>query len=103
MNRHLLTITFEKYNFKHKICIIFLLTCLPIRVDIHTQTPEPIVISQKIINGSSNGMLNSTYATSDGGYILGGQTSSSNGDVQDSRKGLLDGWVVKTNISGTIE
>lgn len=48
-------------------------------------------------------MLNSTYATSDGGYILGRQTSSSNGDVQDSRKGLLDGWVVKTNVSGTIE
>ncbi len=73
------------------------------RVQTHAQTPEPTIISQKIIGGSSNEILNSTYATSDGGYILGGQTTSSNGDVQGLRKGLSDGWVVKINTAGTIE
>ena len=73
------------------------------RVQTHAQIPEPKIISQKTIGGSLSEILHSTYATTDGGYILGGQTSSSNGDVQGSRKGLSDGWIVKTNASGTIE
>jgi gliding motility-associated-like protein len=103
MNRHSLIKKFEKYIPKPKFCILFLFTCLLIRVQTHAQTPEPSIISQKTLGGSSNEDLNSTYATSDGGYILGGQTSSSNGDVQGSRKGLSDGWVVKTNNAGTAE
>jgi gliding motility-associated-like protein len=103
MNRHSLIKTFEKLILKLKFLILFLLMCLFTHIQTHAQTPEPTIISQKTLGGSSNEILNSTYATSDGGYIMGGQTSSSNGDVQGSRKGLSDGWIVKTNASGTIE
>ena len=103
MNRHSLIKTFEKVIFKLKFYILFSLVCLLIRVQTHAQTPQPTIISQKTLGGSSNETLNSTYATSDGGYILGGQTLSSNGDVQGLRKGLSDGWVIKTNNAGTIE
>ena len=103
MNRHSLIKTFEKLILKAKFCILFLLICLLVRVQIHAQTPEPKIISQKTLGGSFNEILHSTYATSDGGYILGGQTSSPNGDVQGSRKGLSDGWIVKTDVAGTIE
>lgn len=102
MNRHSLIKTVEKVILKPSFCILFLLTCL-IRIQTHAQTPELTIISQKTIGGSLNEILNSTYATSDGGYISGGQTSSSNGDVQGSRKGLSDGWIIKTNTLGTTE
>lgn len=103
MNRHSLIKTFEEYILEHKFCILIFLMFLLMRGYSHAQTPEPTILFQKTIGGSSNETLNSTYATSDGGYILGGQTSSSNGDVQGSRKGLSDGWVVKKNSSGAIE
>lgn len=103
MNRHSLNcgISFSKLTLK--VFLLSLCTCLFVRVQIHAQTPEPSIISQRTLGGSSNEILNSTYATSDGGYILGGQTASANGDVQGSRKGFSDGWIVKINTAGTIE
>jgi gliding motility-associated-like protein len=85
------------YNF-----VFLFLTFVLIRVQIHAQSSAPKFLTQKTIGGSSNETLNSAYPTSDGGYLMGGQTSSSNGDVQGSRKGLADAWVVKTDAAGTI-
>jgi gliding motility-associated-like protein len=69
----------------------------------HAQKPSPKIISQKNIGGSSNETLNCTYPTTDGGYILGGQTASSNGDILSTRKGLSDALIVKTDATGNIE
>ena len=69
----------------------------------HAQKPSPKIISQKTIGGSLNETLNCTYATTDGGYILGGQTMSSNGDISGFRKGLSDALIVKTDAIGGIE
>ena len=103
MNRHSLTKTFEKIRLRQIFCVLrFFVYTLFIRVQTHAQTPAPTIITQKTSGGTFNETLYASYPTSDGGYILGGQTSSSNGDVQGARKGLSDGWIIKTDVSGTI-
>ncbi len=106
MNRHSFSIgvSFLKLilGFLYTPRFLFLFTCLLIRVHIHAQTPAPKILAQKTIGGSLNETLNSTYPTSDGGYLMGGQTSSADGDIQGLRKGLADAWVVKTDATGTI-
>ena len=60
---------------------------------------------QKSFGGSKDEYLKSLKQTSDGGYILAGTTTSSDGDLI-GRQGL-DGsqviWIVKLNITGSIE
>jgi gliding motility-associated-like protein len=107
MNRHsfCIGVSFSKLTlgFSYTPQLLFLLTFIFMRVYMHAQTPAPPILFQKTLGGSSNETLNCTYATSDGGYVLGGQTSSSNGDVQGVRKGLTDALIVKTNAAGTVE
>jgi len=52
--------------------------------------------------GSSYDRLHSVAQTSDGGYILGGTSQSSDGDVS-GNNGLTDYWIVKTNAFGTMQ
>ena len=58
---------------------------------------------QKTIGGANPDYLESVVKTSDGGYILGG-TSSSNisGEKSENSKGGTDFWVVKTDSQGNI-
>jgi hypothetical protein len=59
---------------------------------------------QKTIGGSSQEKLQSIYQTKDGGYILGGSSSSDiSGDKTMNSYGNLDYWVVKLNQDGGIE
>ena len=76
---------------------------LHVSVFTHAQKPSPKIISQKTIGGLLNETLYCTYATTDGGYILGGQTTSSNGDILGTRKGLSDASVVKTDATGNLQ
>jgi hypothetical protein len=57
---------------------------------------------QKSYGGTNGDRANSIKQTSEGGYIVVGQTSSSNGDVT-SFQGLVDAWVLKISNLGTIE
>ncbi|HRF77795.1 MAG TPA: T9SS type A sorting domain-containing protein, partial [Chitinophagales bacterium] len=58
---------------------------------------------QNTIGGSSTDDLTSLQQTSDGGYILGGySTSGVSGDKTEASKGAGDYWVVKLNSSGFI-
>ena len=59
----------------------------------------------KTIGGSDWDELLSVQQTRDGGYILGGNSSSpkSGEKTQNSRRGSLDYWVVKLDSSGNIE
>lgn len=52
--------------------------------------------------GSNNEKGVSVNKTSDGGYIVGGETESNDGDVSGNH-GDRDYWVTKLNISGDIE
>ncbi|MFC5269460.1 T9SS type A sorting domain-containing protein [Adhaeribacter terreus] len=55
----------------------------------------------KTIGGSSSETLRTMQQTSDGGYIMGGfSTSGVSGDKSEVSKGNVDYWVVKLNGSG---
>jgi hypothetical protein len=59
---------------------------------------------QKTIGGSGQEKLQSIYQTKDGGYILGGSSSSDkSGDKTQNSYGNLDYWVVKIDQYGIIE
>ncbi len=56
---------------------------------------------QKSLGGSANDKANSIAQTSDGGYIVGGYSDSTNGDVT-GHHGNGDYWIVKLDSTGTI-
>jgi hypothetical protein len=55
----------------------------------------------KSLGGSGDDYANGIQKTSEGGYIIAGNSSSNDGDVAGSH-GLDDGWVVKLDSSGAI-
>jgi hypothetical protein len=57
---------------------------------------------QKCLGGSLNDTGSSIQQTTDGGYILAGQTRSNNGDVS-GNQGSADAWVVKLSSNLGIE
>ena len=56
---------------------------------------------QKCFGGTSLDFAYSIYQTKDHGYIIGGTTASNDGDVKGNH-GQSDGWVIKTDSTGTI-
>lgn len=56
---------------------------------------------QKALGGSGVERLYAIEQTTDGGYIMTGQTNSNNGDVSGNH-GLDDVWIVKLDAMGTI-
>ncbi|WP_278379051.1 T9SS type A sorting domain-containing protein [Chryseobacterium arthrosphaerae] len=57
---------------------------------------------QKSLGGNYDDNVNSIQQTSDGGYIMAGESSSTNGDVTGNH-GNSDYWIVKLNAAGNIE
>ncbi|QMU31034.1 T9SS type A sorting domain-containing protein [Adhaeribacter radiodurans] len=58
----------------------------------------------KTYGGSENDNLSSLQQTSDGGYILGGNSEpSESGDISEASKGFEDYWIVKLNAAGKKE
>ena len=63
----------------------------------------PSIGFDKTLGGSSTDNLRNQIQTSDGGFLLGGFSSSNiSGDKTENSKGGNDYWIVKTNASGTI-
>lgn len=59
---------------------------------------------EKTIGGDIEEQLHSVWQTSDGGYILGGHSSSNiSGDKTENSKGGSDFWIVKLTSTGTID
>ena len=58
-------------------------------------------IWQKCLGGSKDDIAYSVQQTKDGGYIVGGHTNSSDGDVS-GKHGDADFWVVKLDSSGDL-
>lgn len=56
----------------------------------------------KSFGGSNNESCSRIIKTSDGGYIVGGNTASNDGDIT-SNYGFADTWIVKMDSSGTME
>jgi len=62
---------------------------------------EPVIEWQKSLGGSLTDIAWSIQQTTDGGYILAGESDSSDGDVTGSN-GSHDFWVVKIDSAGNI-
>lgn len=58
---------------------------------------------EKMFGGTKSDFLDYLYQDADGGYILAGTTSSSDGDIHSGNKGIDDVWIVKVNSAGTLE
>ncbi|MEZ4802704.1 MAG: T9SS type A sorting domain-containing protein [Gelidibacter sp.] len=63
---------------------------------------QPSIEWQKSLGGTDFDLVESIKQTTDGGYILCGSSSSSDGDVI-SNHGQRDSWVVKITSSGEID
>lgn len=57
---------------------------------------------QKCFGGSGDDKAYSIQQTSDGGYIVAGTTSSSDGNIS-ANKGYMDGWVIKLDKAGNLQ
>lgn len=57
---------------------------------------------QKCYGGTAEENITSINSTTDGGYILGGNSNSNNGNVT-GNYGSFDYWIVKINATGTIQ
>ena len=65
-------------------------------------TNSGLIEWQKSFGGSLSEYPTSIQQTLDGGYIIGGESESNDGNVTEN-KGLKDFWVVKITASGTLE
>ena len=81
-----------------KLIILFLIPI--INAHVHAQTP--IIEWQKSLGGSNDEVAMTIKQTSDGGYIVAGNSSSNNYDVSGNH-GSADYWVVKINDTGAIQ
>ena len=77
--------------------VIFLLTLLSFY-----SNAQPSIDWQKCLGGSLTDYADSIQQTTDGGYILTGETLSNNGDVSGNHGGS-DVWVVKLSSNLEIE
>ena len=72
-----------------------------------TEFPTPSVIQAKAIGGVDSDTVSAVTATSDGGYIVGGEFSSNNIDLGNgvslSNNGQKDGIIIKAAVNGEIE
>ena len=57
---------------------------------------------QKVYGGTNFDYFSSIKVTTDGGYILAGETQSNNGDVSGNH-GTSDFWIVKINATGVLQ
>lgn len=80
--------------------VLFLIACYICISPALAQSPA--IQWQKSLGGSGADQANAIRQTGDGGYIVAGQTGSTDGDVAFSH-GSNDFWVVKLKNDGTIE
>ncbi|MEI8204162.1 MAG: T9SS type A sorting domain-containing protein [Bacteroidota bacterium] len=82
--------------------IIYFVTSTLFFFAIHLLQAQPTIQWQKCLGGSSVEIARCIQQTNDGGYIVAGYSSSSNGDLTGNHGGY-DVWVVKLNAMGSIQ
>ena len=60
------------------------------------------LIWQKSLGGSGNEVANSIQQTTDGGYIVAGESGSNDGDVSGNHGVSSDFWILKLDLNGNI-
>src|SRR5688572_19867109 len=77
---------------------LLIIACFPLLV---SAQQKPSIAWEKSFGGNFDDRLSYMQPTSDGGYILGGTTSSGlSGDKTQYSRGANDYWVVKTDAKG---
>ncbi len=101
VNFHLLNINQFSYINPMKKFYFLLLAAFYAVVPVFAQFPA--IQWQKTIGGSDNDYLTDLQQTSDGGYILGGHSSSNiSGDKNENGIGCFDYWLVKLDSGGNL-
>jgi hypothetical protein len=77
------------------------LYCFTLLLVVHRVNAQTIEWQQNF-GGSNSETLNHATSTPDGGYIIAGQTFSSDGDISQNN-GISDAWVVKIDALGVLE
>ncbi len=67
-----------------------------------TNAQAPVIEWQKSLGGTGIDNASSIIKTTDGGYVIAGNSQSNNGDVTGNH-GSDDFWIVKLNSTGTIQ
>lgn len=80
--------------------LCFFISCF-CQKNIFCQTP--VIEWQKCYGGQWDDIGSCIQQTSDGGYIMAGETRSNNGDVSGNHGGEYDFWIVKINSIGDLE
>ena len=86
---------------KKTITIFFLFIIQSIIIN-QSKAQAPVIEWQKSLGGSSGDFARSVQQTTDGGYIVAGETYSNDGNVS-GYHGLWDYWIVKLDSSGIIQ
>lgn len=60
------------------------------------------ILWERTFGGSGREILSTVISTLDGGYLFGGESNSTDGDIQSGNKGDFDTWIVKTDNNGNI-
>jgi hypothetical protein len=87
---------------KHIKHLSFILLLFVLASIINAQNTPPSIQWQKSLGGTSDEAAYSIKQTNDGGYIIAGYGSSSNGDVT-VNLGMEDYWIVKIDSTGNIQ
>jgi len=58
---------------------------------------------QKCFGGTHFDIANDVVVTTDGGYVICGDTRSTDGDIDTSYGGMFDAWVIKLSNTGELE
>jgi len=74
-------------------CLIFTIPC---------SAQAPAIQWQKSFGGTGHDMASDVKQTKDGGYIMVGSVSSSDGDVIGNH-GAIDVWVLKMDANGKLQ
>ncbi|MBK6484947.1 MAG: T9SS type A sorting domain-containing protein [Chitinophagaceae bacterium] len=94
----------SKTNYPQRTTTMFLAILLSFSLTATAQITAPEIQWQNTIGGSGFDYLYSIQQTSDGGYILGGSSSSYiSGDKSEASLGGSDYWVVKLDATGAIQ
>lgn len=67
-----------------------------------SNTKDTSFLINELVGGSNKDTLNDVFETTDGGFLIAGSSSSSDGDIT-SNKGSLDGMLIKYDMYGKQE
>ena len=79
---------------------ILILFCIIFFVGKNSIAQNPNIIWQKCYGGSGSESANAMIATSDGGYLIVGNTDSNDGDISFNHGGSEDVWLLKIDSNG---